>query len=65
MKTVNFDIKGETEAQAIERIAERFEILEEMAAATKSGDIRGMIVVGPPGVGKSRSEEHTSELQSH
>lgn len=50
---INFDIAGETEAQAIERIAERFDILEEMASATKNGDIRGMIVVGPPGVGKS------------
>ena len=53
MKDINFDIAGETAAQAIERIAERFEILEEMASATKNGDIRGMIVVGPPGVGKS------------
>ena len=49
----DLDIPGETEAQAIERIAERFQILEEMASATKNGDVRGMIVVGPPGVGKS------------
>lgn len=49
----DLDIPGETEAEAIERIAERFQILEEMASATKNGDVRGMIVVGPPGVGKS------------
>lgn len=50
---INFDIPGETEAQAISRIAERFEILEDMTSATKNGDVRAMIVVGPPGVGKS------------
>lgn len=49
----NLDTATETEAEAIERIAERFQILEEMASATKNGDVRGMIVVGPPGVGKS------------
>ena len=47
------DTDTETEAAAIERIAERFSILEDMASATKNGDVRGMIVVGPPGVGKS------------
>jgi len=35
------------------RIAERFEILEDMTTAVKEGDVRAMIVVGPPGVGKS------------
>ena len=64
MKAVNFDIKGETEAQAIARIAERFDILEDMAAATKSGDIRGMIVVGPPGVGKSYGIQKRLEEES-
>ena len=64
MKAVNFDIKGETEAQAIARIAERFDILEDMAAATKSGDIRGMIVVGPPGVGKSFGIQKRLEEES-
>ena len=64
MKNVNFDIKGETAAEAITRIAERFEILEDMAAATKSGDIRGMIVVGPPGVGKSFGIQKRLEEES-
>ena len=44
---------AETEEQAIERIRERFEILTEMSRACVSGDIRAMIVSGPPGVGKS------------
>jgi hypothetical protein len=60
----NFDIATETEAQAISRIAERFEILEEMTAATKNGDIRAMIVVGPPGVGKSFGIQRRLEEES-
>jgi len=43
----------ETDEQIIARIAERFEILEDMTTAVKEGDVRAMIVVGPPGVGKS------------
>jgi len=44
---------AETDEQAMDRIRERFEILHEMTKATVSGDIRAMIVSGPPGVGKS------------
>jgi hypothetical protein len=44
---------SETDQQVMERIAERFDILEDMAQAVKEGDVRAMIVVGPPGVGKS------------
>ena len=43
----------ETDAQAIERIRERFDILEEMTEGAVDGTVRAMIVVGPPGVGKS------------
>lgn len=43
----------ETEEQAIERIRERFDILEEMTEGAVDGTVRAMIVVGPPGVGKS------------
>ena len=43
----------ETDEQAMDRIRERFDILHEMTKATVSGDIRAMIVSGPPGVGKS------------
>ncbi len=43
----------ETDEQAMDRIRERFEILTEMTKACVSGDIRAMIVSGPPGVGKS------------
>lgn len=43
----------ETDEAIMERIAERFGILEDMTTAIKDGDVRAMIVVGPPGVGKS------------
>jgi hypothetical protein len=45
----------------MEEIAERFSILTDMAKATISGDIRAMIVSGPPGVGKSYSIEQEIE----
>ena len=43
----------ETDEAAMNRIATRFEILDQMAQACIAGDIRAMIVTGPPGVGKS------------
>ena len=51
----------ETDEQAIERIRERFEILTEMTKAATNGDIRAMIVSGPPGVGKSFGVEQEIE----
>jgi predicted AAA+ superfamily ATPase len=39
--------------QRMSEIAERFDILNEMTKAVLNGDIRAMIVAGPPGVGKS------------
>ena len=43
----------ETDDEIMARLAERFEILEDMTKAVKKGDVRAMIVTGPPGVGKS------------
>ena len=43
----------ETETEAMDRIAERFSVLDEMSKACINGDIRAIIVSGPPGVGKS------------
>jgi hypothetical protein len=45
--------RTETDEQAIERMRERFQMLEDMTRACKKGDVRAMIVSGPPGVGKS------------
>ncbi len=54
----------ETDAEAMDRIAERFQILDEMSAACINGDIRAMIVSGPPGVGKSFGVEQQLEKAS-
>lgn len=45
--------KKESKKQAMDRIAERFSILDEMTDAVANGVVRGLIVSGPPGVGKS------------
>ena len=58
------EVPSETEEQAMNRIAERFGILDEMSRACISGDIRAMIVAGPPGVGKSYGVETQMEKAS-
>ena len=47
------EVARETDADIIARLRERFDILTEMTKAVKTGDVRAMIVSGPPGVGKS------------
>jgi hypothetical protein len=54
----------ETDQDAMDRIATRFEILDEMSAACIKGDIRAMIVSGPPGVGKSFGVEQQLDKSS-
>jgi len=51
----------ETDEEVIARIGERFDILDQMTKATIAGDVRAMIVVGPPGVGKSYGVEKQLE----
>lgn len=51
------EVAKETDQQIYDRLAERFEILDEMTRAVRSGDVRAMIVSGPPGVGKSYGVE--------
>jgi hypothetical protein len=46
-------ILTETDDEIMARLAMRFDILEDMTRAVKKGDVRSMIVTGPPGVGKS------------
>jgi predicted AAA+ superfamily ATPase len=46
-------VSQETDQEIVDRLRSRFEILENMTEAVKSGDVRAMIVSGPPGVGKS------------
>jgi hypothetical protein len=51
--TVKAEAPKETDEQAMDRIATRFKVLDEMAGACIAGNIRAMIVTGPAGIGKS------------
>ena len=68
--TVNDEVADEgftsvtSDEKRIKEIEERFEILDEMTGALKAGDIRAMIVTGPPGVGKSFGVTNILEEQS-
>lgn len=59
--TAKHAVKQETDEEVMSRIEQRFDILDEMTKAAISGDIRAMIVVGPPGVGKSYGVEYQLE----
>ena len=64
--TVDGDVQAaiqdsQTDEERMEEIAERFEMLHEMTKAAVGGDIRAMIVSGPPGVGKSYGVEQEIE----
>jgi len=64
MVTKEPEVFTETDEQAIERIRERFDILDQMAEGTTTGAVRAMIVSGPPGVGKSFGVEKVLEQAS-
>lgn len=51
------EVAKETDSEILERLAERFQILNDMTRAVKQGSVRAMIVSGPPGVGKSHGVE--------
>jgi hypothetical protein len=55
------EVARESDQEILDRLSERFEILTEMTKAVKSGDVRAMIVSGPPGVGKSFGVEAVLE----
>lgn len=50
-------VLNESDDEIIDRLRERFSILDDMTRAVKKGDVRAMIVSGPPGVGKSYGVE--------
>jgi hypothetical protein len=60
-KVVEFKKPEETDEEVMDRIEKRFSILDDMTKAAIQGDIRAMIVVGPPGVGKSYGVEYQLE----
>lgn len=47
------EVAQETDAEIMERLRGRFQVLTEMTTAVKRGSVRALIVSGPPGVGKS------------
>ena len=51
----------QSDEERIADIAQRFEMLDVMTKAALNGDIRALIVSGPPGVGKSFTVEHQIE----
>lgn len=53
-----------TDEERIAEIAERFDILDEMTQGSIDGVVRGMIVTGPPGIGKSYGVEQVIEKNS-
>lgn len=55
------EVAKESDDEIIERLRERFQILDDMTGAVKRGDVRAMIVSGPPGVGKSYGVETVLE----
>ena len=57
IKRTEMAVAKESDAEILERLGERFEILDEMTEAVRQGNIRAMIVSGPPGVGKSHGVE--------
>ena len=54
----------ETDEEAMDRIAERFNVLEQLTQACIDSDIRALIVQGAPGVGKSHGISKQLELNS-
>lgn len=50
--------RDETDEEIKDRMRERFQMLDDMTRACKNGDVRAMIVSGPPGVGKSYGVEY-------
>ena len=58
---VKKDLRNETDEEILNRLRDRFEILDDMTRAVKRGDVRAMIVTGPPGVGKSYGVEKVLE----
>jgi len=58
---VKKDLRNESDEEIMTRLADRFEILDDMTRAVKKGDVRAMIVTGPPGVGKSFGVEKVLE----
>lgn len=54
-------IQNESESHAMSRIRDTFFMLDEVTAACQQGIMRGVVVAGPPGIGKSYGSEKVLE----
>lgn len=54
-------LQSETEEEAMERIGSTFAMLDKITDAAAKGTVRGLVVSGPPGVGKSFGVEKQLE----
>ena len=52
-------VASETEGEAIKRIEKTFAMLNEITDTAAQGIVRGLVVSGPPGIGKSHGVEET------
>lgn len=52
-------LANETDEQAMDRLAKTFSLVERMTVAACAGIVRGLVVSGPPGIGKSYEVERT------
>ena len=53
LKVADTAVAHISDEELIEKTRARFQVLSDMTKAVKAGDVRAMIVTGPPGVGKS------------
>jgi len=53
IKRKELALANESDESILDRLRDRFEILDDMTRAVKGGKVKAMIVTGPPGVGKS------------
>lgn len=52
---------AETDEEIMERMRKKFSIIDGMTMAAMEGNVRAMIITGPPGVGKTHGVESTIE----
>ena len=57
------DLPEESKAEALDRIRARFDRLDLMTGAVIEGHVRGLIVAGPPGIGKSYGVEQELDFE--
>lgn len=57
-------MESETDDEAMQRISDTFAMLDKLTDACAKGTVRGLVVSGPPGIGKSFGVEKQLEIAS-